>query len=123
MDKKGFTLLELLIVIIILGVLASIAIPRYFGAIAKARESEARGTLSQLRQVEQAYFTVNNAYVVVAADADLSVDLDGDGTDDISFDNPQSANFNFSATITDGVATTLVSGTSYTMAHTDGLFQ
>lgn len=41
MRKKGFTLIEILIVIIIITILASIALPRYISALEKARSAEA----------------------------------------------------------------------------------
>ena len=47
--KKGFTLLELMIVIIILGVLATLGVLQYQSAIEKTRGAEARQILGQLR--------------------------------------------------------------------------
>ncbi|MFH1698574.1 MAG: prepilin-type N-terminal cleavage/methylation domain-containing protein [Candidatus Omnitrophota bacterium] len=49
--KRGFTLLELMIVIIIVGVLATLGITQYQTAIERARGTEARQVLSQLRSV------------------------------------------------------------------------
>ena len=47
--RKGFTLLELMIVIIILGVLATLGVMQYQAAIEKSRGAEARQILGQLR--------------------------------------------------------------------------
>lgn len=45
----GFTLIELVIIIVVLGILASIAIPKYKNIVAESRESAARGALGALR--------------------------------------------------------------------------
>ena len=47
--KRGFTLLELMVVIIILGVLATLGVMQYQAAIEKSRGAEARQILGQLR--------------------------------------------------------------------------
>lgn len=49
MNRKGFTLVELVIVIVILGILATVAIPRYVDMQAEAREAAVRGTLGNIR--------------------------------------------------------------------------
>jgi prepilin-type N-terminal cleavage/methylation domain-containing protein len=48
-NQKGFTLIELVIIIVILGILAAVAIPRYQDMSAQAREAAARGSLGNLR--------------------------------------------------------------------------
>ena len=67
-DPKGFTLLELLIVIVILGVLAGLAIPAYQSAVEKARGQEALTSLSAAREAAIRHFVLNNTYVGIAND-------------------------------------------------------
>ncbi len=55
-DKRGFTLLELLMVVIIIAILASIAIPQYFKAAERARSSEALQMLATMRGSETRYY-------------------------------------------------------------------
>lgn len=52
----GFTLLELLIVVIILGILAAIAVPNLLNQVGKARETEARTLIAAMNHAQQGYF-------------------------------------------------------------------
>ena len=56
MDKKGFTLLELLIVVIIIGILVVIALPQYMKTIEKARSVEAVINIGSLRVAIERYW-------------------------------------------------------------------
>jgi general secretion pathway protein G len=58
----GFTLLELLVVMAIIGTLLSIAVPRYFHALARARETVLRQDLSLLREALDKYNADLNEY-------------------------------------------------------------
>jgi prepilin-type N-terminal cleavage/methylation domain-containing protein len=53
---KGFTLIELVIIIVVLGILASVAIPRYRNIVAESREAAARGALGALRSGVSIYY-------------------------------------------------------------------
>ena len=48
-NHKGFTLIELVIIIVILGILAAVTIPKYSDISSEAREAAARGALGALR--------------------------------------------------------------------------
>jgi type IV pilus assembly protein PilA len=60
--KKGFTLIELMIVVAIIGILAAIAIPNFLKFQAKSKMSEAKTNLGAIYTGEIAYFGEQNSY-------------------------------------------------------------
>lgn len=65
--SSGFTLVELMIVVVIIGVLASIAIPSYQQYVIKAARSQAKGGMLNISQLQERYFTNNNGYLLISA--------------------------------------------------------
>ncbi|MFA4988060.1 MAG: prepilin-type N-terminal cleavage/methylation domain-containing protein [Candidatus Omnitrophota bacterium] len=66
MVNKGFTLIELIVVIIIVGILASVGMTQYTKVVEKGRAAEARIVLGSLRTAEVAEYMENGAYATVA---------------------------------------------------------
>jgi len=61
-SKKGFTLIELMIVVAIIGILAAIAIPNFLRYQAKSKQSEAKVNLKGIFTSESSYFGEHNYY-------------------------------------------------------------
>lgn len=66
---KGFTLVELMIVVAIVAILAAIAYPSYAESVRKGRRAEARAALTELLQQQERFMTQNNTYRAFAAGA------------------------------------------------------
>ncbi|MFA7537742.1 MAG: type IV pilin protein [Candidatus Cloacimonadaceae bacterium] len=67
-NESGFTLIELMIVIVVIGILATLAVPKYMTVTRKAKESEAKMFLSQLHSLQEAYYRENDTYAKTLED-------------------------------------------------------
>ncbi|MFC3608768.1 type IV pilin protein [Stutzerimonas tarimensis] len=63
MRQNGFTLIEMMIAVAILGVLVAIAYPSYTEHVSKGKRAEAKAALMEAAQNLERYFSVNGSYV------------------------------------------------------------
>lgn len=69
--EHGFTLIELVVVLAILGILIALAVPRYLGARKKAYKAEADNVLQEAKTLEWAYYQQYNAFDTVGTSIGL----------------------------------------------------
>lgn len=60
--KKGFTLIELITVVIIIAIMAALALPQYTRFMERGHGSTAKNALNMIRKAEATYFALNSAY-------------------------------------------------------------
>ncbi len=75
MKKSGFTMIELIFVIVILGILASIAIPKLAATRDDAKVSKVLNELATLKSDMAAYYTSRGTYVASSIRDETNVDL------------------------------------------------
>ncbi len=71
--QKGFTLVELAIVIVIIGVLASFGVPRFRDAVERSKAGESLNYLSAIRAAQERYHAREGTYAADIADLDVSI--------------------------------------------------
>ena len=71
--RAGFTLIEMLVVVLIIGILAAVAVPQYRLSVEKARAAEALSMVKTLWQAQQVYYWANGSYHDNINELDVSI--------------------------------------------------
>ena len=73
--RSGFSLLELLVVILIIGILAAVALPQYQKAVAKAKGGQMYEAVSAMARAAQTYYAIHNAWPSNFDELDIDYEL------------------------------------------------
>ncbi|MBX3658658.1 MAG: type IV pilin protein [Ramlibacter sp.] len=74
--QKGFTLIELMIAVAVVGILAAVAYPSYQNAMVKNRRAAAQSVLADVAQRQQLFLTDNRAYASALSNLNVTVSSD-----------------------------------------------
>ena len=120
-NQKGFTLIELVIIIVILGILAAVAIPKYQDITSEAQEAAARSALGSLRSGITIFYA-NQAVQTGTATWPLLAELDSVGAvmEQSIPQNPYQSDSNAPDSIVTGVTRGVVVGARGGWAYNQG---
>ena len=82
--KNGFTLLELLIVVLIIGILAGIAVPQYKKAVLKSRLASMFPYVKAVKDAQERYYLINGSYANTLTKLDVNLTCPRDWICDIT---------------------------------------
>ena len=117
MNKKGFTLLELITVIVIVGILAAAGVPLYLNYVKDAKRAVAKATIDAIHTAQRVYKQKYNSFVALANVAGIESTLD------IDIDPGVETNWGFAVT-TAGAApadTVTITATGLATGNANGL--
>jgi len=102
MKRNAFTLMELMLVVIVIAVLVSIAIPNYINTVERAKAREARATLASMRAAEMTYDAERRTKISLGAN---DSDWEAVGLENPNSNPDRNWNYAFDGASGDGTAT------------------
>jgi type IV pilus assembly protein PilE len=96
--QRGVTLLELMTVVVIIGIIASIAVPSYRNYVLRAQRSDATGALLRVAAAQEKFYLQNNTYGTTAQLTALGVIDTEHGWYTVTISNPSATGFTATAT-------------------------
>jgi type IV pilus assembly protein PilE len=100
--QRGVTLLELMTVVVIVGILASIAVPSYRNYVLRAQRSDATSALLRVAAAQEKFYLQNNTYATTAQLNALGVTATEHGWYTVAIGNPSATGFTATATAPSG---------------------
>lgn len=92
MERRGFTLTEMLVTVMVIGILAAIAIPQYHRTVERGHWRSSQDVLRAIYAGEQVYFTMNDEYVALTVASPL-IDWNKIYTDNPNISSPMPVAF------------------------------
>lgn len=111
LKQKGFTIVELLVVIVVIAILVALTLPNLFSLQERARDDERKNDLKNIQTALEAYYSDNNAYPAATSD------LETDYIDSVPTDPDDDSAYTYTATPS-GCTTAADDCTDYTLQAT-----